>query len=155
MSTNHRLANVARLSSFVGSWTTDGKFRPESEAAGAFTASDNYEWLDGGFFLIHRWQANMPTGINSGIEVIGYDPTTGTFPMHSFDNEGNASNMSARSEGETWFFEGPTLRFEGRFEEGGDVLSGTWEQRTDSGEWRPWLDVKLRRVAKQPKRSDA
>jgi hypothetical protein len=69
--------------------------------------------------------------------------------MRSFDNEGNVGTMSARRQGETWFFEGPALRFQGRFEEGGEVLSGTWEQRKDSGgEWRPWLDVRLRRVTK-------
>ena len=111
MPTNDQLAHLAPLRNFAGSWRTTGVFRPESGTHGTFTATDDYQWLDGGFFLVHRWRANMPAGVNSGIEIIGYDPSTGGFTMHSFDNEGNAGTMTAHLQGETWVFEGPTLRF--------------------------------------------
>jgi hypothetical protein len=140
--------HLARLNAFAGVWDTNGEIKagPSGQPV-KFTATDAYEWLPGGHFLLHRFEADMPDGKVEGIEVIGYNQETKSYPMHSFDNSGNASVMHARIENDTWIFTGESLRFTGRFLDNGKVFAGLWELRSSDGSaWQPWMDVKLRKV---------
>lgn len=138
-----------RLEAFVGTWKTQGEARATAASpAVRFEASDSYEWLPGGFFLVHRWDAHMPDGQTQGIEIIGYDAESRTYTMHTFDNQGNAGVMQASVEGDTWTFTGESLRFTGSFRDGGNTIAGMWEQRSQDGShWIPWLDVTLTKEA--------
>ena len=137
-----------RLDAFVGTWHTEGEIRASSSGPAARVhATDVYEWLPGGFFLIHRWDAHMPDGDTQGIEIIGYDGASSTYPMHSFDSQGNAGVMQASVEGDTWRFTGEALRFTGGFHDEGNTFAGVWEQRSGDGpDWLPWMDIKLTKV---------
>jgi hypothetical protein len=138
-----------RLATFVGSWSTAGVVRGDSDDPPVtFQATDTYEWLDGGFFLVHRWDARMPDGSTKGIEIIGYDAANKTYPMHSFDNQGNRSVMQGRVDGDTWRFTGESVRFTGGFRDGGKTFAGVWEQRSSKdAPWQPWMDVELTKTA--------
>lgn len=137
-----------RLEAFVGTWRTEGEIRASSSGPAArFHATDVYEWLPGGFFLVHRWDAHMPDGETKGIEIIGYDGASRTYLMHFFDNQGNTGIMRGSVESGIWRFTGETLRFTGGFQDDGNTLVGVWEQRSGEGsDWRPWMDVKLTKV---------
>ena len=67
-----------RLESFIGRWNTEGTIRvnPGSPAV-RFHAVDTYEWVPGGFFVLHRWDAHMPEGRTQGVEILGYDAAGG------------------------------------------------------------------------------
>jgi hypothetical protein len=140
-----------RLEVFVGNWDTEGTitkspFGPRVR----FRALDSYQWVPGGFFLLHRWDAHMPDGRTQGIEVIGYDAAKGTYTLRSFDSAGNTEIMTGTVTGDTWTFEGKTLRFRGGFRDGGNTLAGMWEQRSDDA--APWvylMDVKLSKITVQ------
>jgi hypothetical protein len=89
----------------------------------------------------------MPEGEVEGIEVIGFDPETNSYPMHSFDSSGNAGIMHARIVNAVWTFTGETIRFTGGFRDEGRVFAGVWELRSSDGSpWRPWMDVRLKKV---------
>jgi hypothetical protein len=112
-----------------------------------FKAKDRYEWLPGGHFLFHRFDADMPESNIKGIEIIGYSPETGSYSMYSFDSLGNATVMQGRMDGETWRFVGENVRFAGSFDDGGKVFAGVWEMRSGDGSaWQPWMDIKLKKV---------
>ncbi len=66
--------------------------------------------------------------------------------MFSFDHQGNAGRMQARLQDGTWIFEGPTMRFTGSFSEGGNTLSGIWEQSADGKNWQHWMEITLTRA---------
>jgi Protein of unknown function (DUF1579) len=136
-----------RLDAFVGTWKTEGEIRASpSGSAVMIHATDTYEWLPGRFFLIHRWDAHMPDGNTKGIEIIGYDASSKTYPMHSFDSEGNFGIMRASVKGDIWSFAGESLRFKGGFRDGGNTFAGIWEQRSRDGlKWVPWMDIRLRK----------
>lgn len=141
-------ADLDRLNGFVGVWNTEGEMKatPSGQPV-KFKASDTYEWLPGGHFLLHRFEADMPDGRVQGIEVIGYSHETGSYPMHSFDSAGNTTLMQARMEQDTWTFVGESLRFTGGFRESGKVFAGLWEQRPDDGSaWIPLMDVQLNKT---------
>jgi hypothetical protein len=140
--------DLARLNAFVGEWKTKGEIKnsPSGQPV-KFKAKDRYEWLPGGHFLFHRFDADMPESNIKGIEIIGYSPETGSYSMYSFDSLGNATVMQGRMDGETWRFVGENVRFAGSFDDGGKVFAGVWEMRSGDGSaWQPWMDIKLKKV---------
>ena len=135
-----------RLDGFVGTWRTAGTVRAsEHGPATPFTAIDRYEWMPGGFFLLHHVQAHMGEGELTALEVISYDPETNTYPMRSFDSQGNTGTHQATLRDRTWTFQGPTERFTGSFSDDGGTITGLWEQSADGVAWVPWMDVTLTR----------
>jgi hypothetical protein len=136
---------LERLNPFVGVWDTNGEMKTSATGQPTkFKASDRYEWLPGGHFLLHRFEANMPDGRVEGIEIIGYSRESDSYPMHSFDSSGNASVMQARREDDRWTFVGEKTRFTGGFRDRGTVFAGLWELRSDDDDaWQPWMDVRL------------
>jgi hypothetical protein len=113
---------LERLNPFVGVWDTEGEMKPGSqETPAGFKAIDTYEWLPGGHFLIHRFDADMPDGKIQGIEVIGYSQESNSYSMHSFDSSGKVSIMQARVEKDTWTFV------------------------SEGAAWQPWMNVRLKK----------
>jgi hypothetical protein len=139
---------MEKFAPFVGVWETQGEMRvgPSGQSM-KFTASDSYEWIAGGHFLLHRFVADMPDGRNEGIEVIGHDRNNNSYPMRSFDSSGNSSLMQAQLENDTWTFVGETTRFTGGFRDNGKIFAGLWEMREGENKgWQPWMDVTLRKA---------
>ncbi|HEU5163294.1 MAG TPA: DUF1579 family protein [Thermoanaerobaculia bacterium] len=137
---------LAPLESFSGRWDTEGEMRSAAGPSRAFKARDAYEWVAGGQFLLHRFDADMPDGKVEGIEIIGYDRESRSYVMHSFDSTGTATVMRGTNENGRWMFEGERARFRGGFRDGGRVFAGLWEMRSaDGSPWEPWMDVTLRK----------
>ena len=131
------------LDRFVGTWDTEGEVGA-GESAVHFEATDEYEWLSGGHFLVHKFRARMPDGETSGIEVISHDPASNTFAMRSFDNAGSSGVMTAHHEGDHWVFLGEHMRFSGAFSSDGREFSGLWELKSaEASTWQPWMTVRL------------
>ena len=47
-----------------------------------WTSDEHYEWLPGGFFLLHQWDANAGTREFKGTEIIGHDEANGGYFTH-------------------------------------------------------------------------
>ena len=111
----------------IGTWHV---FGPEIEGQVSF------EWLEGGFFLVQRFDLNHNGHKINGIEIIGYGRGWDSTPSkdctsHMFDNEGNAFTY-------TWDLTGDTLTiwggergsadfFRGTFSHEGNSVSGAWQ----------------------------
>jgi hypothetical protein len=138
----------ARLARFVGTWDTTGRLVDgPSGAAGALVAVDRYEWMPGGFFLLHHVDGRLGDAAVRALEVIGWDDARGAYRTWAFDEAGTAATYEARLDGRAWTIVGATERFAGTFDEAGDTLRGRWERDAGDGEWRPWMDVTLVRRA--------
>jgi hypothetical protein len=135
---------LKRLDAFVGKWNTQGQIKESPFGpAGKLIGTDTYKWLAGRFFLIHRVDVLIGNLKNESIEIIGYDASSNTYPMHSFDSQGNSVIMQAGIAGDTWTFTGESMRFKGTFSEDGKCISGKWEYLGDDSNWHHWMDVKL------------
>lgn len=136
------------LAAFVGNWKTTGEVKllgPSGRGA-PFQATDSYEWLPGGHFLVHRFAAQMPDGAVEGIELIGWDASRKLYTMQSYDSQGNVTTMTATTDGDQWTYTGTNVRFRGGFSEEGRVFGGAWEMRERlNAPWRIWMTVELRR----------
>lgn len=135
----------ARLAPFVGRWRTAGEvLASESGPALRIDGTDEYEWLPGGFFLLHRVDVRIGGEPVQALEIIGWDAERGDYFMRAFDSQGNAGSMHAGVRDGTWTFQGDAERFTGGFGADGGTLSGRWERR-EGGRWLPWMDVRLAR----------
>ena len=138
----HRALDV-----LAGKWITQGTIRATGDASlSKMRAIDQYEWLPGGFFMLHKVDALIAGAVSQSIEVIGYDAAQACFVTRSYDDQGTSDVFTARLKGRAWSIDGEKVRFRGAFEADGSVLAGIWEQRSSQRRWSPWMDIKLRKV---------
>ena len=136
------------LNAFAGKWNTTGEVKKSSSApAIPISGTDTYEWLSGKFFLIHRWNVSIGDKKHQGIEIIGYDADNKIYRHHSFNDEGTIGAMEASVNNGIWTFKGKTERCTVVFSDGGNSMTGNWEQTTDGINWSPWMEVRLTKVA--------
>jgi hypothetical protein len=136
---------LRRLQVFVGRWNTAGEILagPSSPAV-KLKAVDIYEWLPGGFFLLHRVDARMGSQRARSIEILGTG-ARGALATWSFDDRGNLGEYRASLRGGQWRIRGKAERFHGKFSKDRRTLTGTWERRRGS-RWTPWMEIKLTRA---------
>lgn len=137
----------SNLDAFIGRWNTSGRIVGTGTSTPIeINGYDTYEWLAGGFFIVHKVDVFVGTDRKESLEIIGYDEKTNTFPMHFFDNQGSSGLMQASFNNGVWTFLSPSMRFTGAFSENGTNLSGVWEQSNDGKNWIPWMEVILKRI---------
>jgi len=84
-----------RLGALVGRWRSEGHILGEVPLP--ITGTDIYEWLPGGFFLVHHVDVVVGEQKVQALELIGEDdPATDSFTSHADDNHGNVTVMRAR-----------------------------------------------------------
>lgn len=148
--------HAAPLDALVGRWRSRGRTVPgRAEPAIEIAGSDIYEWLAGGFFLVHHVDVRVGGEEVKVIEMIGpYDPASRTCPMRSFDNQGNFVTMRASVAGDgTWTFTGESERATLAIADDRRTMKATWERADDedgSGRriWTDWMEMSFTKEAK-------
>src|SRR5688500_19853989 len=86
-----------RLSAFVGRWHTKGQVA-ESPYSPAVTldGTDSYEWLRGGFSLLHYTDSAFGENMFHGIEIISFDISRGAYFAAFSDNQGGRASCRER-----------------------------------------------------------
>ena len=71
------------LAPFVGTWKTTGATRATADAPSELIdATDRYEWMEGGFFLLRHVDARTPYAVKA-LEIIGQDTVSGRHAAES------------------------------------------------------------------------
>ena len=77
---------------FAGRWMTQGTIRAAKDAAASeMRAIDQYEWLPGGFFMLHKVDALIASSVSQSLEVIGYDAEQACYVTRAYDDQGRAT----------------------------------------------------------------
>ena len=141
------------LEVFVGKWRLEGDSygdgqQPDDPRASAvsWTSDETYEWLPGGFFLLHRWDAMVGEREFKGTEILGFDASQGGYFSHAFDNAGNHPEYTADVDGDVWTFAEPATRATVTVSDGGNRMTHVWEWRNDGSVWLPLCDRTATRV---------
>jgi hypothetical protein len=137
-----------RLAVLVGTWRTEGS---TIEPAVLIRATDAYEWLPGGFGLLHTVDARVGDERVEGAEIIGWDPARGAYTTLYFGSDGpNAYQATLTDEGGAlvWRMQSASDRFTGAFGPDGDTITGRWERLEAGGTWAPWMEITLTRRAR-------
>ena len=136
---------IAHLAPLVGGWRV-APVGVEIEEEGAPQVS--FEWLEGGAFLLNRWQS--PDPFPSGVAVIGCDDSTGRCAMHYFDDRAVARLYEMSLSDGVWkqWREAPgfSQRFTGTFSDDGDTIHAAWELCRDGTHWEKDFDLVYTRV---------
>jgi hypothetical protein len=140
-----------RLSALVGRWRTEGQTLDAPDTPSAWIdAVDTYEWLPGGFALLHSVDARVGDQQVTGAEIIGWDSARDAYVSQYFGSDGpNAYEASlAEEDGRlVWRMRSKRDRFAGSLSEDGNTIIGGWERLDEEGKWQPWMEVRLTKAA--------
>jgi hypothetical protein len=144
---------LKRLDVFVGKWNTEGQTIASADAPPAKIRSvDIYEWLPGGFFLIHHVDAHIGDDEFKEIEIIGFDTASQAYRTHFFDSQGNSGTEQLSFRDSIWTWTGggvmgeKTHRCTAVVSDDGNTITAHHERSSDGVNWLPWMDVKLTKV---------
>jgi hypothetical protein len=144
---HQRVPELDLLNSLIGTWMTVGRTIPTDGAPGLeIHASDIYEWVAGRFFVVHTAYGSIGESDVGGIEMIGYDAEAGRFRTTFFDSQGNVSNQDLTYNDGTWTWSGPHTRATGVLGDDGRSMPTLHEWSDDGVNWRPSMDVTLRKI---------
>lgn len=144
---------LKRLEFLVGTWELTGRLEAgPAGPAGEISGRESFEWLDGGFFLVHRWEGAMTFGGNamadSGYEFFDYVPATGTYRTRFFNNLGpydeSGSTYAGGFEGDALVVIGPARIT--RVPDGPDTITYEGDLPDGDGGWIPWMHATLTRT---------
>ena len=130
-------------------WKTSGTvFDERGTAIQTISGTDEYEWMVGGHWVIHRIDVMMGDQRSQGLELIGdRDAGTGRYRMRAFDAGGFFSTMTALPQADGSFLieaDGVRTTFT---PPGSDrpFMTAVWERQMDDrpGAWVRWMDVRL------------
>jgi Protein of unknown function (DUF1579) len=151
-----------RLGALVGRWRSEGHVVGDPPVP--ITGTDTYEWLPGGFFLLHHVDVLIGQQQVQAIELIGgYDPATDSYTARAYDDQGNVTVMGARvDEQGVWRFTGggdvAAVARPASADAGGAVrstltvspdrsgMTARWERSDDGASWQPWMDMTFTRM---------
>jgi hypothetical protein len=121
---------LKRLDRFVGRWSMEGHVVGSDVTN--IKGKTSFRWLPGGFFLEQHTELNFMGLEIDSLELIGYDPETGTFPSTVF------SNLSPSPLPYRWDVQGDTVTIAVAYGPLDATFTGAWrEDGTFSGGWRP------------------
>ena len=118
---------LRRLDRFIGTWEMKG--RTLGAEVDNVSGRATFEWLPGGYFLQQRIALDFAGFQLEGLEVVGYDPATGTYPSTVYPS------MAGMAIPYRWEIDGDELTittdvigsiFRGRWSEDGASFSGGW-----------------------------
>jgi hypothetical protein len=148
---------LRRLEPLVGDWDVEG--HAESSLAGpacAVKSRESFEWLDGGYFLVHRYETHFgDQPVQRGVMYWGFDALPNRMQLHFFSNNGPFTKEGNIYEGELQadrlVCTGPA-RFTIALAQDGTIALANdgsfeirWELRDADGVWRPWMRDTYRR----------
>lgn len=120
-----------RLSVFIGDWRGQGHGGDTP-----MTTLETYDWVEGRFFLVTRFNQQIGEAAHIGVGAIGYDAGSGAYRMHMVDNLGYDRTYEVHDRGDgVWTLAGERERATLTFR--GDRLNVRWEHRPDGGDWAP------------------
>ena len=147
-----------RLDVFLGKWNMEGQqYDGPAGPAAKITAVETYEWLTGGFFLVHRFEGRVGDSEAACIEIIGHDASRQNYPTHSFYSNGTTSEWHTREHDGIWTLTGHwpmagrsvRVRCTTVFSDSGNTMTGKWEHSSAGSEWQTFWEVKATKADRE------
>ena len=142
MSQQAATESLEPMNALVGEWRSEARHSAYPDLVRGHAV---FEWLDGGHFLVFRWNVDHPDFPNS-ISVIGSVEEGAEPTMHYFDSRGVARVYEFHATDSEWGFSrdwpGFSQRYTATFNDDKSEASGPIEQSQDNEDWE--LDFPLR-----------
>ncbi|MEO5647802.1 MAG: DUF1579 family protein [Chitinophagaceae bacterium] len=136
---------LMQLNFLIGNWHSEGELLANSSRPSVrISGTDSYEWVAGGFFILHRVDVLMGDEPVEVIELIGYDPLSNTYSMKSFDNKGEFTMMEANIDPlRRLHISGEMVRSTLVPGKDGNKMTASWDRTDDGSTWIPWIEMKF------------
>ena len=145
---------LQRLAPLIGTWHAAGQSVDSlAGPAGKVEATETFEWLKGGYFLVSHYKITWEEGgePNYGVMYWGYDSEARKFRTHFFNDQGPYDEAGSTYEGVVadgkLTFTGPA-RFQYELDEEGRIkvnpdgtITVLWWLRDSEGAWQFWRDA--------------
>jgi Protein of unknown function (DUF1579) len=138
---------LTKLKFLIGRWHTQGNIlRGAPGGSTEIRGMDTYEWISGGFFILHRVDVLMGSARTEVIEIIGYDKIKRSYFMTSFDNQGATITMHAvlKKPGVLKLTDAK-MQSTLSVDKGGNSMTAKWELSENGKTWKPWMNMKFSR----------
>ena len=136
-----------RLAVFIGKWINEGQTIASSDALPVkILTSDTYEWMTGGFFVLHTAYGLIGGMGVGGTEILDYDAASQTYRSSFFDSQGNISSQELLDHGDTWIWQGEKTRATAVFSEDGNTQTVRHERLDDTENWQVSMNVTLKKI---------
>ncbi len=141
-------AELRKLDIFIGKWINQG-YTVESPSAPSLEilTSDVYEWMPGGFFVLHTAYGRIGGMDVGGTEILGYDAQRGVHFSRFYDSRGGIHEADLAVDGDAWTWRGQGTGCTAVFTDAGKVQTAHHVMQTDDGQWVPSMEVVLTKVA--------
>ena len=138
---------IRLLEVFIGKWINQGDTIAAPGAPSVeITTSDVYEWMPGGFFILHTAYGRIGTMDVGGTEILGYDPAARKHFSRFFDSRGNIHETELIAKGNTWTWKGKTTGCTAVFTDNNKVQTAHHVRLDENGKWVPSMEVVLIKV---------
>lgn len=135
------------MGNLVGRWINEGEtVASEGAPAVKILTSDVYEWMPGGFFVLHTAYGRVGEVDVGGTEIIGYDAASKNYRTHFFDSQGSITTEELTVRDGVWTWQGKQTRATGTFSADGRILPVLHERSDDGVNWLPAMEVTLSKV---------
>lgn len=93
---------LKKLDFFTGDWKCEATVHGESGKVSRYTSTSHGEWMEGGFFLVERWEFEVDGENGKELSVKGYDPVRKVYTYHAFTSHGEAFFDAGTVDGDVW-----------------------------------------------------
>jgi hypothetical protein len=132
----------------IGEWKTEGRIlakgnEPEIHISG----TDSYEWILDGYYILHKADVLMGEIRGQTYELISLDEAGTKAKFEYYNNQGVSGKMVGMLKNNKLSIEGDGLRFDGRLNDDGSQLAGTWQQLdSQEGQWLEFMEIRLSKM---------
>jgi hypothetical protein len=135
------------LNIFIGKWINEGSTVASADVPSvSIVTSDMYEWVPGGFVVLHSAYGRIGEFGGGGVELLSYDGDSGAYRSMFVDSLGNTVTSRLSVQDGVWTWQGERTRCTATFSDDGRTQTAHHERRTDQGEWEPSMEVELRKI---------
>jgi hypothetical protein len=137
-----------RLEVFIGKWINEGfTIASPGSPSVKIATSDVYEWMPGGFFVLHTAYGRIGNMDVGGTEILGYDQATRKYFTRFYDSRGNIHEGDLTVEGGTWTWKGDGTGCTAEFTENGKIQTAHHVRLDENRNWVPAMEVVLTKNA--------
>jgi hypothetical protein len=134
------------LAVLIGNWINEGATIAAADVPSVpIRTSDVYEWVPGGFFVVHTAFGKIGETSVGGVSIIGVDGDA--YDDTFYDSFGNVHRSRLEIDGDVhrWIGLGGRTRCTVTMTDGGTTQVAHHESSVDGVSWTPSMDVVLRK----------
>jgi hypothetical protein len=133
------------LAVLIGKWINEGRtIETAGIASVPILTSDVYEWMPGGFFVVHSAFGKIGETSVGGVEIIGVDGEA--YRSTFYDSVGNVHHSRLEIDGDVIRWIADRTRCTVTMSDGGLTQIAHHESSADGVSWTASMDVTLRKV---------